>query len=162
MIVSWLKRLLPALIWCAIIFIGSTDLLSSNNTSRWIDPIIRWFDPGISNLDLDRVMHIIRKGGHVTEYAILAILLWRAIPKETTSKIGSPWRWPDAAIAQGACAFFAMSDEYHQSFIPTRTAAVKDVLIDATGAAIGLALVWALCHARKKRPQPAPAAQLAK
>lgn len=151
MIRIWIKRLLPALIWAAMIFIGSTDLLSSRNTSRWIEPVIRWVKPDINNLQLWRTMMLIRKTGHVTEYAILAILLWRAIPKTTTSGSRSLWHWPDAAMAQGACVFFAMSDEFHQSFFPSRTAASRDVLIDTTGAAVGLALVWLICRP-KKRP----------
>jgi VanZ family protein len=160
MISLWFKRLLPALVWSAMIFIGSTDMLSSSNTSRWLVPIIRWVHPDISNLELKRTMTIIRKGGHVTEYAILAILLWRAIPRDSVSgTTKSLWRWPDAAITQGACAFFAMSDEYHQSFFPSRTAEARDVLIDVTGAAIGLTVVWFLCRPGKKRPQLAPISQ---
>ena len=140
-----------------MIFIGSTDMLSSGNTSRWLVPIIRWVHPGISSLDLNRTMTLIRKGGHVTEYAILAILLWRAIPRDSVSgTTKSLWRWPDAAITQGACVFFAMSDEYHQSFFPSRTAETRDVLIDVTGAAIGLAVVWILCRPRKKSHNFAP------
>jgi len=158
MIGFWLKRWLPALVWSAMIFIGSTDLLSSSNTSRWIEPIIRWVQPGINNLDLWRAMTIIRKGGHVAEYAILAILLWRAIPKDAASGSKSSWRWPDAAMAQGACVFFAMSDEYHQSFFPTRTAATRDVLIDIAGAAIGLAVVWVVCRPKiRVSPDTPPA-----
>jgi VanZ family protein len=158
----WFKRWLPALLWSAMIFIGSTDLLSSSNTSRWIEPIVRWVCPGMDSLKLRHTMTIIRKGGHVTEYAILAILLWRAIPKDSTSHANSLWRWPDAAITQGACAFFAMSDEFHQSFIPTRTAAARDVLIDIGGAAVGLTLVWFLCRPWKKRLQLTPAPQPSK
>ena len=129
-----------------MIFIGSTDLLSSNQTSKWVTPIIRWFKPNISHQDLWRTMTIIRKGGHVTEYAILAILLWRAIPKTATPGSNSIWRWPDAAMAQGVCVFFAMSDEFHQSFIPSRTSAIRDVLFDIAGAALGLTVVWLICR----------------
>lgn len=155
------KRWLPALVWSAMIFIGSTDMLSSGNTSRWLEPVIRWISPDISHLDLTRVMTLIRKGGHVTEYAILAILLWRAIPKDPASPARSSWRWPDAAMAQGACVFFALSDEFHQSFIPTRTGAVRDVLFDIAGAAIGLTAVWTLCRpkaAPPPKPKPKPSA----
>ena len=83
---------------------------------------------------------IIRKLGHLTEYAILAALFWRALR-------GAHWRSKMSllfAAAWGACAIFAATDEFHQSFVPSRTASANDVMIDVCGALIGLTICVAL------------------
>jgi VanZ family protein len=65
----------------ALIFGGSTDLLAEHRTSRFIGPILRWLAPGISDLALDRAHFVVRKTAHFTEYAILALLVWRALSR---------------------------------------------------------------------------------
>jgi len=70
---------IPAITWTALILLGSTDVLAAENTSRFLVPVLRWLDPGISWAAVDMIHTVIRKLGHVTEYAILAILLWRAL-----------------------------------------------------------------------------------
>ena len=51
------------------------------------------------------------------------------------------------------CALFAASDEFHQSFVKTRTPSVRDVLLDVTGALLGLLIVssFALRHSKEGR-----------
>ena len=73
----FVKYWMPAIVWMALIFIGSTDMLSAEHTSRFLAPFLRWLDPQITWATLNAVQTIIRKLGHVTEYAILAALLWR-------------------------------------------------------------------------------------
>src|SRR4029077_17417126 len=70
---------MPAIVWMALIFLGSTDMLSAEHTSRFLVPLLRWLDPQISWAALNAIQTIIRKLGHLTEYAILATLLWRAL-----------------------------------------------------------------------------------
>src|SRR5438045_5204621 len=70
---------MPAIIWMALIFVGSTDVLSAQHTSRFLVPFLRWLDPQISLAALAQIQFAIRKLGHLTEYAILAMLLWRAL-----------------------------------------------------------------------------------
>lgn len=136
-----------------LIYIGSTDLLSSSNTSRFIVPILRWIKPDISWSTIRTVHHYIRKAGHVTEYAVLAILIYRAIPKPDSAK--PFWRrWLPAAITLGGAALFAASDEFHQSFYRSRGPSAGDVLIDSIGALVGLSLIY-LFHRWRHRP-PAP------
>jgi VanZ family protein len=136
---------MPAIIWMAVIFLGSTDLMSAEHTSRIIGPLLHWFNPDISAEAIARVQFFIRKTAHVTEYAILAMLLWRAL------RSGTGWQMKMSILlflTWIACAIFAASDEFHQSFVPSRTSSPIDVMIDVTGALIGLAICW--FFARKK------------
>jgi VanZ family protein len=67
---------------------------------------------------------VLRKGAHVTEYAILGALLLRALHSEVPAFL--------AGLA------FAASDEFHQHFVPGRHGAVYDVAIDACGILLGI------------------------
>jgi VanZ family protein len=130
---------MPAIIWMTIIFVGSTDMLSAEHTSRFLVPFLRWLDPQISLAALAVIQTGIRKLGHLTEYAILAMLLWRALRSGTRWEMRMSILYLVAAVA---CAIFAASDEFHQSFVPTRTSSPHDVMIDICGALIGLAVCW--------------------
>src|SRR6266568_4467469 len=103
---SVLKYWLPVLIWLGLIFIGSTDLMSAEHTSRIIGPLLHWFKPDISAETIARVQFYVRKAAHVTEYAILAMLFWRAL------RGGSHWQMKMSilfATSLLACAIFAAS-----------------------------------------------------
>ena len=144
---SFLKYWLPVLTWLGVIFIGSTDLMSAEHTSRIIGPILRWFNPDISAETVMQVQFFVRKAGHITEYAILSMLLWRAL------RGGTRWQVKMSILfflTWIACAIFAASDEFHQSFVPSRTSSPIDVMIDVTGALIGLAICLAFAS---RRPQ---------
>ncbi|HXY60817.1 MAG TPA: VanZ family protein [Chthoniobacterales bacterium] len=134
------KNWVPLIVWMALIFIGSTDVLSAEHTSRFLFPILRWLDPQITVAALIAAQRLIRKLGHLTEYAILAALFWRALR-------GTEWRSKiliSFATAFVTCALFAVSDEFHQSFVPSRTASAGDVMIDVCGVLIGLTICVAL------------------
>ncbi len=145
---NFLKHWLPVLIWLGVIFLGSTDMLSAEHTSRFLVPFLRWIDPQISFATLNAIQLGIRKLGHLTEYAILAMLLWRAL------RSGTRWQMKMSIlflVAALASAIFAASDEFHQSFVPSRTASPNDVMIDICGALIGL--LGCLMFAARKRPE---------
>ena len=145
---NFLKYWLPVLIWLGVIFLGSTDMLSAEHTSRFLVPFLRWIDPQISFATLNAIQLGIRKLGHLTEYAILAMLLWRAL------RSGTRWQMKMSIlflVAALASAIFATSDEFHQSFVPSRTASPNDVMIDICGALIGL--LSCLMFAVRKRPE---------
>src|ERR1700756_3440696 len=76
---GFVKYWMPAILWMALIFIGSTDVLSAEHTSRFLVPFLRWIDPHISWAALNEIQFAIRKLGHLTEYAILAAFLWRGL-----------------------------------------------------------------------------------
>jgi len=155
---EWLRRWWPALLWAIVISAFSTGVFTSDNTSRVIVPILKWFFPHASQETLFLVHHFIRKMGHVTEYFILSLLILRGI---RAGKTGIHLGWALAAVAIVGC--YAALDEFHQSFVPGRTAAVSDVLIDTAGgvaAQVVVALVMLFGDIRKKRRDDTlPAAQ---
>ena len=128
----FLKYWLPVLAWMIFIFVGSTDLLSAAHTSRFIGPFLRWFAPDVTEATIASVQLIVRKCGHLTEYAILSALLYRA-SRSLTRRVH-----PAAAFL--IAAIYAVLDEFHQAFVASRTGSPWDVLIDCTGALVGLAI----------------------
>ena len=129
----------PVFLWVAVIFVGSTDLMSAEHTSRIIGPILRWFKPEISDTAIAQVQFVVRKTAHVSEYAILALLIFRAL----SHRRGAAGVVRIASVTLAASAAFAATDEFHQSFVPSRTASVRDVMIDIAGVLIGLTTYWA-------------------
>src|SRR5215216_4470060 len=73
------KYWLPLLIWLGVIFVGSTSVMSADHTSRYIVPFLLWLKPGMSPSAIWTILVVARKCAHVTEYAVLALLLWRAL-----------------------------------------------------------------------------------
>ena len=127
---------MPVIAWMLLIFAGSSDVLSAEHTSRFLVPFLRWLDPDISFATLAAIQVVTRKMGHLTEYAILAALLWRAL-RDSALKL-----WEPATIALFIAGSYAALDEFHQSFVPSRTAALGDVLIDCIGAFVAVLLCW--------------------
>ena len=146
---SFLKYWLPVLIWLGLIFVGSTDALSAEQTSRFLVPFLRWLDPQISGATIATIQLAVRKLGHITEYAILAMLLWRGLHRGTRLQAKMSILF---LLAWLAAAIFAVTDEFHQSFVPSRTASPVDVMIDSCGAIIGL--IICLMFAARGRSVP--------
>jgi len=139
---------MPAIVWMAIIFLGSTDMLSAEQTSRIIGPLLRWFQPDMSAETIAQLQFFVRKGAHVTEYAILAMLFWRGLHRGTNVQMkmsnlaGAVWF---------VCALFAASDEFHQSFVRSRTSSPIDVMIDICGAIVGLMICFVFARSGPKK-----------
>src|SRR5688572_23088090 len=97
----------------AVIFAGSTGLGAPRNTSRFIGPILRWFAPGMSEETEHAIVFTIRKCAHAVEYAILAVLVWRA-RRSSSQPPATGWRWSEAAFAILISGLYAVTDELHQ------------------------------------------------
>jgi VanZ family protein len=142
LVIDWMLLLT----WMFLIFAGSTDLMSAEHTSRFLVPFLLWLDPHISFQTIMLVQLIVRKAGHVTEYAVLASLLWRVLRHHWPMVRRSFWR--PAMVALVVAMIFATTDEFHQSFYPSRTATAHDVMIDTMGAIIGLVICWVFARNR--------------
>jgi VanZ family protein len=139
---------LPVILWMALIFTGSADTSSFQHSSRIIGPILHWLFPNMAPDTVNELVFIARKGAHLTEYAILGLLFWRAL-RRPNRDVSRPWDWPLAGRALLLTALYAASDEFHQYFVPSRQSSVIDVLIDSSGAAAGLVLLWLFGRWRK-------------
>src|SRR5438552_5792788 len=119
----------PLVLWFIVISIFSTAEFSSINTSRFIVPFLLWLFPGLSDSRLAEIHVLIRKAGHFTEYAVLALLARRAFV--TSSKANIQRSWFELGLLLITC--YALLDEFHQSFVPSRTASIYDSAIDVAG-----------------------------
>jgi len=131
-----------------LIFTASGDTQSFRRSSRIIEPILRWLFPHLAHDTLQLIVLLVRKCAHLTEFAVMAWLFWRALRKPVRND-PRPWKWSEAFIALGWIALCAASDEIHQLFVRSRQGSVLDVLIDTGGAALGLLAVWAVGRWRK-------------
>ena len=84
---------------------------------------------------------------HFTEYALLAVLFWQAF-RHTPSTARHALVW-----AFVCTVLYAVSDEFHQSFVPGRFPDVRDVLVDAAGAAVALWLARRASFADSRSPK---------
>ena len=116
-------RWLPALVVMFTIFVFSSQSASELPDFDWAD-------------------RLVKKGGHMVGYALLTVSYWRALCFRREK-----W-W----LAWGFALFYALTDEYHQSFVPGRSPSIWDIVIfDNLGALFGLG-VWALY--KTQRPDP--------
>jgi VanZ family protein len=144
---SFLKYWLPLLVWLGVIFLDSTDLMSAEHTSRFIVPFLRWLKPDISVETLASIHFIIRKCAHLSEFAILALLLLHASISLTNLKRSARVVYASVWVA---CLIVAATDEIHQTFVVSRGASATDVIIDGAGAILGL-LIGAIFTRRRSR-----------
>ena len=124
---------LPLIIWLGIIYSFSTDEFSSGNTAGLVEPLLHFLFPGLSPQQLSFWHAVIRKFGHITEYAILAWLTYRAIRFDETDPLKAKVRTFQFLVLA------AMTDEFHQSLTMSRGASLVDVSYDSFG---GLIVLW--------------------
>jgi VanZ family protein len=120
-----------------LIFLASMDAGSSEHSGRIVERLLVWLGLGrrVTGEQFAAINHYVRKLGHLTEYGILAVVLHRAIAHGRAR-----WTIRVVIVVLGVVLLYAASDEFHQSFVATRTPSVWDVLLDTTGAALVLAL----------------------
>ena len=138
------------MVWMVLIFTASADNLSAQHSSRFLEPVIRWLFPHLASATVYHLVFLARKCAHLTEFAVLALLLWRA-RRQPQRQDPRPWEWSQAGFALLCTALYAASDELHQLFIPHREGQWQDVVIDTTGAVLGLLVLWLLWKYRKRR-----------
>ncbi len=93
--------------------------------------------------------HYLRKAGHVVGYAMLGLLLLRGF-RATLAHRGS-WIGQGIIFAWIGTAFVAAMDEWHQSYIPSRTGTPWDVLLDSVAGLTALMLAYLLLRIRTRR-----------
>lgn len=129
---------LPPLFWMGVIFWFSTDRFSATHTSSILETFFRAVNLSLNPTTLAQIHFLIRKLAHITSYAILTLLLYRALRAESTIR----WKLKWAVAAFIIAAVYALADEYHQSLTSERSASFADSFIDMTGSLCALGGVW--------------------
>ena len=119
----------PLLLWILFISFASTDEFSASNTSQIVRPILLWLFPNLSEARLAAAHFIVRKAGHFTEYAVLAFLARRAFITSSRAFLERYW----FRLGLLLVVIYALLDEFHQSFVPSRTPSIYDSAIDVAG-----------------------------
>ncbi len=149
---SRLWRYGPLILWMIFIFSASSGRFSASNTSKFIRPLLLFIFPDMSEESLIFAHFIIRKLAHLVEYAVLALLAARAF-RDSSRQFLRRHRFLSSLLV---VAVYALSDEYHQSFNPSRTGSIYDSLIDITGGLLAL-LLLVIWRKVKRREEPSDA-----
>ena len=136
-------RYSPIIGWMILIFIASTNTLAAGNTSLLIRPLLLWLFPDISEEKLGIAHFIVRKSAHFIEYAVLGYLAARAFSTSSSETLRRRY-FPFALLL---VAIYSLTDEFHQSFVPSRTGSIYDSLIDTAG---GLTVLIVYAWRRRK------------
>ncbi len=146
-IVTWVL----AIAWMFIIFTMSSQVREvslglSTSISQRIVYVVEKISPvkGM-NLNISSIDHLLRKFAHFFSYLLLGILVIRVL---IVSKIRSMNLY---ALSLIICIVYAISDEFHQGFVPGRGPQIFDVMIDSTGSFIGLLLYRILIEFKKRK-----------
>lgn len=111
---------------------------------------MRWFTDDLDPRSRYRLLVGIRKSAHFIEYAVLALLTFRAALISTGRSQLATAAW----VALFLVAILAAADEARQAFSPVRTGSPYDVMIDLAGGA--LAVIGLVVISRQMRPTDAP------
>ena len=142
------RAVLYAVLWMALIFFFSS--FSSEDSSEQSGKVVRlvlWIVRSLFGEKMATALagagieFYIRKAAHFTEYAILGVLVTRAL---LLNSAGHP------ALALAICAAYAGLDEFHQFFVSGRSMELRDVCIDSSGALFGI-LAYMLGRTALKR-----------
>ena len=124
--------LIPVLAWCGLIFWVSSRTASQLQDATWV--------PALAEIS------------HFGAYLVLAILVWRLLASVVRSSGVINVRDLVVANLTGAASFaYALSDEYHQTFVPGRAFSVEDLAVDLAGIVTGTGLALAFRYRRARR-----------
>lgn len=140
--------------WMILIFCFSAQ--NGEGSSSLSGGIVQWligiFIPGFPEMDADTqaaltgvLGRVVRKAAHVGEYAVLGVLTSLAVRSHRAAG------WRVVVIPAVICLLYAVGDEFHQWFVPGRTAAAGDVFIDFAGALAGIGLTMLILLVRRRR-----------
>jgi VanZ family protein len=140
--IARIKNWLPVVAWASLVFYFSTEQFSSLNTKETFGLLLSRLFPNMATEEIEPVHGTMRKLGHWGEYFILSMLFLSALQNET----GERRKVRHVIYTLIFVLLYAISDELHQSFVPSRTASFGDVTIDLLGGICGV--VWTYWYRR--------------
>jgi VanZ family protein len=145
---------LPVAVMVTVICFESTATFSAQNTSGWIRPWMERFFGHINDTVWSIAHHLMRKSGHFTGYGTLC-LTWLRAWLLTLARRGDSttvqWRLRSCGLAILGTFAIASLDEWHQTFLPSRTGMFSDVVLDTVGGTAMCCLVGLVWWWRSRR-----------
>ncbi len=126
---KFLRYWLPAILWLSLIASTSSDAFSWQHTGHLLELLFSALSIQMTQAHFDLFHFLLRKSAHFTEYLVMSFLWYRAGQSGRRE-----WRLSSALLALGVCVTLASLDEWHQTFLLSRTGAFRDVLLDFSGA----------------------------
>jgi len=130
----------PALVWIGLIAFESTDFFSAQHTGRMLYTALTSLFGDINFYKFLVFHHYLRKTGHVIGYGMLSLLLLRGW--HSTLVHNDVWSWRVALLAWLGTVLVAAMDEWHQSFIPSRTGTWRDAVLDSIAGLVFLLVAY--------------------
>jgi VanZ family protein len=149
---------LPTLLWLCLLSVFSMDSFSAEHTGTILWRIVHAVYPGISGRQFEVLHFFVRKGAHFTFYGMLSLFAYYSWKATLPARRIWTFHWTGLAIATTLIA--GTLDEFHQSFVPSRTASYRDVLLDVTGALFFQILIASFAGGGRRKSS-APQAALA-
>jgi VanZ family protein len=145
---------LPVVLAAIVIAIESTDTFSAGHTSRFLGPLLRHLFGPLQQGTLEEINHYLRKTGHFCGYGTVCLTFlraWLLSFGQLTDLSRKAWRWRSVIAAVASTAVIASADEIHQTFIPSRTGTLHDMLLDTLGGTVSCGLVWVFFWRKPQR-----------
>jgi VanZ family protein len=137
----------PTVIWLGVIAWFSTDTFSAEHTGRVLSRIVHFLFGELSNGAFEYIHFLLRKSAHFFSYGLLSVFSFFAWRR--TLPLARAWAGRWSLLASLLTLAAGSGDEFHQSFLRSRTSSVRDVGIDFAGA-IFMQLVIALVLVRRR------------
>ncbi|MFZ4774442.1 MAG: VanZ family protein [Terrimicrobiaceae bacterium] len=147
-----LRRWLPVVLWAGLVLYASTSAGSGNHSARFLRPLLAWVFPDLASTSLTEINFFTRKTAHVVQFVLYALLLWRGLVLPPALRTGTRAL---VGWVLGTAAVLAVLSEGVQLFSPQRSAQVTDVLLDISGAAVGVGLILGFRLLFRGRNMPA-------
>jgi len=122
----------PALAWLAVLACFSSDAFSADHTGIWLWKILHFIYPGLSHARFKEIHYFVRKSAHFLSYGTLSWFAFYGFRGVQSAR--NVWRAKWSALALLLTLTAASLDEFHQSFVSSRTSSSHDVWLDMAGA----------------------------
>lgn len=132
----------------ALVFLLSGGAFSASQTGNYLRQFLEWLFGPIPDARFTLIQFLVRKSAHLIVYATLSALWFRA---QRGPRSG--WQPSWALLALLVSVLVALGDEFHQSFVPSRSGTPWDVLLDSVGAFLAQAAI--ALRARRRTQPPA-------
>ena len=134
---DWSTTFAPLILWIGVIAFLSSSNASMAETSRLIEPILKYLFPNATAETLHAIHVVIRKLAHFTEYSLLAFFAVRAVAASLNIRCQMRYILPLVLVV-----IVASADEINQSFDVARTGLSSDALLDIASGASAIAIFW--------------------